>query len=166
MPVLSTEMSGKLGQLDRFIDALPKLDGALIATLHEAQDLFGYLPEDVQLHIARRLQLPAAKVFGVVTFYSGFSMEKKGQHQIHICMGTACFVRGAEDVLRAFEEQLGIKQGDTTKDGAFSLDCLRCVGACGLAPVVMFGDKVYGRVKPDEVKNIIDEYLSEGRLTK
>lgn len=153
----------KIEELDAFIDDLPRIDGALILTLNRAQELLGHLPKSVQLHIAHRLKLPAAKVFGVVTFYSRFSMEKKGKHPISICMGTACFVRGAEDVLHAFEEQLGIESGGTCADGLFSLDCLRCVGACGLAPVVMIGDQVYGRVKPGDVKGIVDEYLaSEG----
>ena len=107
---------------------------------------------------SQELNVSIAHVYGVVTFYSFFSMLPKGQHPISICMGTACYVRGAERVLDEFKRQLNIKVGETTPDGKFSLDCLRCVGACGLAPVVMIGEKVYGRVLPDEVKKIVEGY--------
>ena len=102
--------------------------------------------------------MPVAQVYGIVSFYSFFTMQPKGEHPISICLGTACYVRGAEKVLDEFKRQLNINVGETTKDGKFSLNCLRCVGACGLAPVVMVGDKVYGRLTPDNVKDIIAEY--------
>ena len=107
--------------------------------------------------IAMELGIPAAKVYGVVTFYSFFTMKPKGKYPISVCMGTACYVRGAEKVLDEFKRQLGIEVGETTADGLFSLDSLRCVGACGLAPVVMIGEKVYGRLQPIDVKKIIEE---------
>ena len=110
--------------------------------------------------VAHNLHIPVAQVYGVVTFYSYFSMIPKGEHPISICVGTACYVRGAERVLEEFIKELGIKVGETTPDGRFSINCLRCVGACGLAPVVLVGDKVYGRVSPDGVKQIIAEYSS------
>ncbi len=130
----------------------------LINVLHKAQGLFGYLPAEVQEVIARELNVSVAHVYGVVTFYSFFTMTPKGQFPISICLGTACYVRGAEKVLEEFRKELNIKVGETTPDGKFSLSCLRCVGACGLAPVVMVGEKVYGRVAPDGVKDIIAEY--------
>lgn len=130
----------------------------LINVLHKSQQYFGYLPAEVQEVIAKCLKISIAKVYGVVTFYSFFTMKPKGQHPISICMGTACYVRGGENVLEEFKRSLKIKVGETTPDGKFSLSCLRCVGACGLAPVVMIGDKVYGRVSPDGVKDIIKEY--------
>lgn len=132
--------------------------GELINVLHKAQGHFGYLPAEVQEVVAAELNVPVAKVYGVVTFYSFFTMIPKGQHPISICTGTACYVRGAEKVLDEFKRILNVKVGETTSDGKFSLSCLRCVGACGLAPVVMVGEKVYGRVSPDGVKDILKEY--------
>ncbi|HEX3007517.1 MAG TPA: NADH-quinone oxidoreductase subunit NuoE [Bacteroidales bacterium] len=133
--------------------------GELINVLHKTQGQFGYLPAEVQEQIAEELKIPVARVYGVVTFYSFFTMLPKGQHPISICTGTACYVRGAEKVLDEFRRILKIQVGETTDNGKFSLSCLRCVGACGLAPVVMIGDKVYGRVSPDSVKEILSEYL-------
>ncbi len=130
----------------------------LINVLHKAQGLFGYLPAEVQEIISRELKVPLAKVYGVVTFYSFFTMVPRGEFPISICMGTACYVRGAEKVLDEFKRKLKIEVGETTPDGKFSLNCLRCVGACGLAPVVMVGEKTYGRVSPDGVEEILNEY--------
>lgn len=132
--------------------------GELINVLHKSQETFGYLPAEVQEIIAKELNVSVAKVYGVVTFYSFFTMLPKGQNPISICTGTACYVRGAEKVLDEFKRILDIKVGETTPDGKFSLSCLRCVGACGLAPVVSVGDKIYGRVSPDGVKDILKEY--------
>lgn len=145
----------KFTELDDYIDSLEERDGALISILHKSQELFGYLPQEVQLHVARKLDIPAAKVNGVVTFYSFFSEEPKGEHVISLCMGTACFVRGAEDILHEFEDRLKIKAGETTADGRFTLDILRCVGACGLAPVVTIDGRVHGRVKKEQVVDLI-----------
>ncbi len=130
----------------------------LINILHAAQEIFGYLPAEVQELVAEELNVNVAHVYGVVTFYSFFSMTPKGKYPISVCMGTACYVRGAEKVLDEFKRQLEINVGETTSDGKFSISSLRCVGACGLAPVVTVGEKVYGRVSPEEVKNIISEY--------
>jgi len=132
--------------------------GDLIKILHSAQTHFGYLPESVQREIAKKLNISVAKVYGVVTFYSFFTMTPKGRHAISVCMGTACYVRGAEKVVDELKKQLNIKVGGVTEDGKFSLDCLRCVGACGLAPVVLIGEKVYGRVEPGQIKEILDSY--------
>ena len=119
---------------------------------------FGYLPAEIQEVIAKELDVPVASVYGVVTFYSFFSMVPKGRHPISVCTGTACYVRGAENVLEEFKNELKIEVGETTADGTFSISCLRCVGACGLAPVVMVGEKTYGRVSPEMVKDIIKEH--------
>jgi len=151
----------KLKKLEEYIDSMEKKEGALINILHEAQDMFGYLPEDLQLFIARKLNIPAAKVFGVTTFYSFFTMEPHGKHVISICMGTACFVKGAEKILKEFKNKLNIKDNNTSEDGLFTIDTLRCVGACGLAPVVTVDGKVYGRVKVEDVEKIISEYTSK-----
>lgn len=149
-------------ELAGFMDSLENTDGMLIPALHKAQEIYGYLPVSVQNYIAERLNIPAAKVFGVVTFYSFFNTTPKGQFQINVCMGTACFVRGAGDVLERFKSQLGVEVGGVSEDKLFSLDALRCVGACGLAPVVSVNGKVYGRVSPDDVEGIIEEYLVKG----
>lgn len=145
--------------LEQFIDALPEKRGALIAVLHKAQGIFGYLPKEVQQFVARKLDVPVSQVYGVVSFYSFFTMTPKGKNPISVCLGTACYVRGSNKVLEAFKEELGIEIGETTKDGNFSLDALRCVGACGLAPVVLVGDKVYGKItSKEQVQNILNEY--------
>ena len=149
-------------ELDTFIDSLENKNGALIPALHKAQEIYGYLPKEVQLYIAQKLQMPASVVYGVVTFYSFFTMTKKGRYHIKICMGTACFVRGAGKVQEKFENDLNVKAGSTSEDLMFSVDALRCVGACGLAPVVIINEKVYGRVEEKDVKGIIDECLAEG----
>ncbi|MEZ4605214.1 MAG: NADH-quinone oxidoreductase subunit NuoE [Desulfobacterales bacterium] len=133
--------------------------GELINVLHKCQEAFGYLPAEVQEIVAEQLKIPAAKVYGVVTFYSFFSMIPKGEYPISICTGTACYVRGAERVLAEFKKKLNIEVGETSSDGKFSLNCLRCVGACGLAPVVLVGEKTYGRVAPDDVEKILRDYL-------
>jgi len=135
-------------------------EGELINVLHKVQQTFGYLPAEVQEIIADKLNIPAAKIYGVVTFYSYFTMIPKGEFPISICTGTACYVRGAEKVLKEFKKRLEIEVGETTADGRFSLNCLRCVGACGLAPVVQVGDKTYGRVAPDDVRGIIEAHHS------
>ncbi|MBL3592368.1 MAG: NAD(P)H-dependent oxidoreductase subunit E [Synergistaceae bacterium] len=145
-------------ELAAFIEGLPDRRGELITVLHKAQGLFGYLPREIQEFVAEKMDLPLAKVYGVVKFYSFFHMTPKGRFPISVCMGTACYVRGAEDVVDELAKQLKIKVGGVTEDGKFSLDTLRCVGACGLAPVVIVGEKVYGRVTPAEVAAILAEY--------
>jgi NADH-quinone oxidoreductase subunit E/NADP-reducing hydrogenase subunit HndA len=133
-------------------------ESELINVLHKVQGKLGYLPAEVQEVVARELKSSVARVYGVVTFYSYFTMIPKGEFPISICMGTACYVRGAEQVLGEFKRQLKVDVGESTPDGKFSLNCLRCVGACGLAPVVTIGEKVFGRVAPTQVKDIIAEY--------
>jgi NADH-quinone oxidoreductase subunit E len=148
-------------EIDAYIDELEQkgnLDGKMIAILHKAQEILGYLPKEAQAHIARRLSVPPAKVYGVVSFYSFFSMVPKGKYVINVCMGTACFVVGADKVLTEFEKILGISAGETTDDRLFSLNALRCVGACGLAPVIDVNGKMYGKVTIDNVSEIIEEY--------
>ena len=149
--------------IDKIIEICASFDndsGELINVLHKTQEHFGYLPAEVQELIANELKCSVAKVYGVVTFYSFFTMIPKGEYPISVCTGTACHVRGADIVLEEIEKQLDIKVGETTSDGKFSLSCLRCVGACGLAPVVMIGDRTYGRVAPEKVTEILEEYLN------
>lgn len=151
----------KYQELAKYIEELDYKPTELIAILHRAQHLFGYLPREVQEFIADKLNINVSKVYGVVTFYSFFTMEKKGKYVINICMGTACFVRGADKILKEFEEKLGIKNGETTSDGKFTLSTLRCVGACGLAPVVQVNGKTYGNATIETVAEILEEYSKE-----
>ena len=132
--------------------------GEVINVLHKVQGEFGYLPAEVQELVAKELGIPVSRVYGIVLFYSFFTMTPKGEHPISVCLGTACYVRGAEKVLDELKRQLGIGVGEVTPDGKFSLNCLRCVGACGLAPVIEVGEKVYGRMTPDRVKDVLAEY--------
>ena len=132
--------------------------GEVINVLHKVQGEFGYLPAEVQELVAKELNIPVSRVYGIVSFYSFFTMTPKGQYPISVCLGTACYVRGAEKVLDELKRQLGIGVGEVTPDGKFSLNCLRCVGACGLAPVIEVGEKVYGRMTPDRVKDVLAEY--------
>ena len=154
----------KRAEVDKLIQVCREFNnnpGELINVLHKAQGIFGYLPAEVQEVIAEQLKIPVAKVYGVVTFYSFFTMIPRGQHPISICTGTACYVRGANKVLDEFKRILKLDVGETSADGKFSLNCLRCVGACGLAPVVLVGEKTYGRVSPDQVREILKEYHFE-----
>ena len=148
----------KIGELTSYISEKNNNKNDLIMILHKAQDLFGYLPEEVILFLSEKLSIPAAKIYGVITFYSYFHTEKKGENVINICMGTACFVKGAGEILDEFKKELRIDVGETTEDMKFSLEALRCVGTCGLAPVISVNEKVYGYVKVEDVKGIINEY--------
>lgn len=132
--------------------------GDLINVLHKAQDHFGYLPVEVQKVVAECLGIPATRVYGVVSFYSFFTMKPKGKYAISVCLGTACYVKGGEKLLDALKSELKINEGEVTPDGKFSIDVLRCVGACGLAPVMTINGKTYGRLVAENVKDILAEY--------
>ena len=145
-------------QLDAIIGDHRRKPGALIPVLQQAQSLFGYLPEEVLRRIGEGLNEPYSRVFGVVTFYSFFSRTPRGRYLIRVCLGTACYVRGAREVLAALERELKIAVGQTTPDRVFSLDVGRCFGACGLAPAVMVNDDVHQFVTPEGVPGIIRQY--------
>ena len=144
-------------ELEEFVDALPTKQGHLVTVLHKAQSLYGYLPREVQQTVADLMGVSLARVYGVVTFYAYFTMVPKGRHPISVCNGTACHVTGSEKLLDALKEQLGVGVGEVTQDGKFSIDQLRCVGACALAPVLMVGEKVYGTVSTDQIRDILGE---------
>ena len=148
----------KFERLNEIIESYKGKEGALIPVLHEVQQLFGYLPEEVQERVAVGLGLPLSEVYGVTTFYSLFTSEPRGRHRISVCLGTACYVKGAAAIVEKLEEELGVKVGSTTKDEKFTLEVTRCLGACGLAPVMMIGDHVYGKVTPDKIREILEEY--------
>lgn len=156
------ENKDAINEVKNYIAELDYDKNSLIMILHKAQNLLGYLPREILEIIAEELKIPLAKVYGVVTFYSYFNTEKKGKYRISVCLGTACFVKGAEAVLEEFKQQLNINMGETTNDGLFTLDNIRCIGACGLAPVVSINDKIYGNVKKEDVKSILDEYRKKG----
>ena len=156
--------AAKFAELDEFIAGLnidrddERRRGRLIQVLHRAQAIFGYLPREVQQHVAEQLRIPESAVSGVVSFYNVFSTKPKGKYVINICLGTACYVKGSEGVLRELERVLGIKaDSDPTPDGLFSITALRCVGCCGLAPVMVVNGKVYGKVTPAKAVAVVDE---------
>ena len=144
--------------LKRVISELKDTAGALMPILQHAQEIFGYLPIEVQTMISDETGIPLEKIYGVATFYSQFSLQPKGQYRISVCLGTACYVKGSGDIFKKLEELLGITNGECTPDGKFSLDSCRCVGACGLAPVMMINDEVYGRLTVDDVPTILAKY--------
>ena len=145
-------------QLDEVIEQHKDMRGSLISVLHKAQGIFGYLPEEVQAYIAEKMDVPLSEIYGVVTFYSFFSLQPKGKYVIGVCLGTACYVKGAQQVLDKFSEIIGIKPGETSADGLFTLDALRCIGACGIAPAVTINGKVYPKLTVDAVPGVIAEY--------
>jgi NADH-quinone oxidoreductase subunit E len=153
----------KRAELEAYIASLPigpdreRNRGLLIQCLHKAQEIFGYLPEEVQMFVAKPLNLHLSEVYGVVSFYSFFTDKPVGRYRISVCMGTACFVRGATKVLDEFKRYLTVSEGETTADGKFTLGALRCVGACSLAPVVSVNGRVYGNVVPKKVADILED---------
>ena len=152
------EQAANYDKLNNIIDLYKSKSGALIQVLHLAQQIFGYLPLEVQQHISKNLGLPLAEVAGVVSFYSFFSTEPRGKHSIRICMGTACYVRGGQKLVEGFMEKLNIPLGGITADRKFSLDVARCIGACGIAPAVMVDNTVYRKVKTTDLDDIIAKY--------
>ncbi len=135
-------------------------NGAVIPVLHKAQEIYGYLPIEVQEMISEGLDVPLAEIYGIVTFYTQFSLNPKGKYHIGVCLGTACYVKGSGDILDKIKEILGIEVGECTPDGLFSIEATRCIGACGLAPVLTVNDDVYGRLVVDDVEGIIEKYRS------
>jgi NADH-quinone oxidoreductase subunit E/NADP-reducing hydrogenase subunit HndA len=160
-PVSEELPKEKMDKLEAYIDNMETTKGALVQILHQAQTIFGYLPRDLQLYIARKLGIPGAEVFGVVSFYSYFTTKPRGKHTVSVCMGTACFVRGAGKVIEEFKATMGIEANETTEDSQFTLRDVRCIGACGLAPVVTVDDQVYGRVNGEQVDEILNTYRNQ-----
>lgn len=145
-------------ELDRVIQEYAHSPDALIQVLHRAQELFGYLRDDVLEHVARALHIPISKVYGVVTFYSFFTTTPRGKHRCLTCKGTACYVKGAERVIREMETALDVNMGDTTRDNMFTLETARCLGSCGLAPAVMIDSDVHGNLSPMKVRQLLSRY--------
>ncbi len=145
-------------KLDAVIAELKGQEGAVMRVLQSAQEIYGYLPIEVQRHIALGLDIPLAEVYGVSTFYSQFSLNPKGEVAIAVCLGTACYVKGSGEIIDKITEVLGVKAGDTSPDGRYSLEATRCIGACGLAPVLTINNEVYGRLTAKEVPGILAKY--------
>ena len=145
-------------KLAKVIKEHKDIQGAVIPVLHEAQEIYGYLPYEVQTMIAEGLNVPLAEVYGIVTFYSRFSLYPKGKFQIGVCLGTACYVKGSNLILDKVKDILGIDVGECTPDGKFSIDATRCIGACGLAPVMTINEDVYGKLTVDQVEDILKKY--------
>ena len=157
----SVSTVGTPAQKEKLLQAIAEKrndPGALMPILQQAQDIYGYLPIEVQTMIAQEMDIPLEKVYGVSTFYSQFSLNPKGKHQISVCLGTACYVKGSGVILEELQKQLEINPGECTEDGKFSLDACRCVGACGLAPVMLVDDDVYGRMTANDIEKVLAKY--------
>lgn len=152
------EKDKRFVRLKRVIDELRQQRGALIAVLHKAQDIYGFLPEELQTYIAGQLDVPLSEVCGVVTFYSYFTMKPRGELLISVCLGTACYVKGAGEIFEKLSRKLNIRIGETTEDGKFTLEASRCVGACGLAPVLTVNETIHGRLTLDDVDSLLEKY--------
>lgn len=152
------ETAEQAARLEAVIAEHKGMAGGTMPVMQQAQEIYGYLPEEVQVRIAEGLGIPMEEVYGISTFYSLYNLNPKGEHKINVCLGTACYVKGSQNILNKIEETLGLQTGSITPDGKFSLDATRCVGACGLAPVMIIDDDVYGRMTPDMVKDILAKY--------
>lgn len=156
--ITGVEFKGDENDLELHLESLPEGQEGVLPALLEVQEMFGYLPEAALEFVAAEFDVPLANVLGIATFYSQFSLEPQGEHVIRVCMGTACHVNGAEDVLERFRNELDVLAGEVTDDGQFTLTTVRCVGACGLAPVVMVDDDVHGFSEPGEAASLIEDY--------
>ncbi len=157
----SVPFTGTAEQKEALLSVIHELQGekgSLMPIMQKAQEIYGYLPIEVQTMISDELHVPLEKIYGVATFYSQFALNPKGRYQISVCLGTACYVKGSGDIYNKLMDLLGIVGGECTPDGKFSLDACRCVGACGLAPVMMINDEVYGRLSVDDVEAILAKY--------
>ncbi|MEW5784183.1 MAG: NAD(P)H-dependent oxidoreductase subunit E [Bacillota bacterium] len=157
MAVKPVEDKALYDQLTLALEKYKGKPGVLIAALQEAQQLFGYLPRKVMIHVANELTIPLAEVYSVVSFYSLFSTVPTGKHRLEVCMGTACYVRGAEKLLQDLQKKLGVGPGKVTEDGLFSVATTRCVGACGAAPVIKAGEELHGGVTADHLESLLEE---------
>lgn len=152
------EHEEKLAKLNAVIEEFEGQPGALIPVLHKAQQIYGYLPEEVQYHISQGLRVPLADVYGVVTFYALFTMTPRGEHNVSVCLGTACYVKGAGELVSKITDELGIKIGEVSPDRKFSMEATRCIGACGLAPVLTINEEVHGRLNADQLDELLQKY--------
>lgn len=148
----------KLEKAKEIVEECKDIKGGLILILHEIQNLYGYLPEEALHIVCKELKISMSEIYGVATFYSLFRLEPKGEHTIRVCLGTACYVKGSQNILDKLSSVLNVAVGKTTEDGKFTLEVARCLGSCGLAPVMMIDNRVYGKVTPDDIIKILEEY--------
>ena len=149
-------------ELKAFIEEWKDKPGNLIMVLHKVQQTYGYIPRDIAIETSRLLDVPLAKIYGVVTFYNFFKLQKAGKYLIQVCLGTACYLRGGDDLIKEFEKQLGVGVNTTTPDGLFSIEAVRCLGCCGLAPVAVVNGDVHGKLETKDVAGIIEKYRTQG----
>ena len=145
-------------KMDEIIANYADTEGALIPVLHEVQEVIGYLPMEVQKYLSEKMNIPLAEIYGVITFYTQFSLNPKGEYKIGVCLGTACYVKGSGDILEKIKEIIKVEVGECSDDGKFSLEATRCIGACGPAPVMTINDEVYGRLVVDDIPGILEKY--------
>ena len=159
---MSEQIEQMTTELKSFIGEWKDKPGNLIMVLHKVQQTYGYIPRNIAIEISSMLDVPLAKIYGVVTFYNFFKLHKAGKYIAQVCLGTACYLRGGDDLIKEFEKQLGVGVNATTPDGLFSVEAVRCLGCCGLAPVVVVNGEVYGKLKKEDVAGIIEKYRKLG----
>ena len=159
---MSEQIEQMTAELKSFIGEWKEKPGNLIMVLHKVQQTYGYIPRNIAIEISSMLDVPLAKIYGVVTFYNFFKLQKAGKYIAQVCLGTACYLRGGDDLIKEFEKQLGVGVNATTPDGLFSVEAVRCLGCCGLAPVVVVNGEVYGKLKKEDVAGIIEKYRKLG----
>ena len=159
---MSKELEKMTPELRAFIEEWKAKPGNLIMVLHRVQQTYGYIPREIAIETAELLEVPLAKIYGVVTFYNFFKLQKAGKYIVQVCLGTACYLRGGDDLLKEFESQLGVGLNATTVDGLFSVEAVRCLGCCGLAPVCVVNGNVHGKLEKKDVAGIIEQYRKQG----
>ena len=159
---MSKELAQMTPELKAFIEEWKEKPGNLIMVLHQVQQTYGYIPREVAIEVSQLLNVPLAKIYGVVTFYNFFKLQKAGKYIIQVCLGTACYLRGGDDLMKELERQLGIGVGGTTADGLFSIEAVRCLGCCGLAPVIVVNGEVHGKLETKDIPGIVEKYRKLG----
>ena len=159
---MSKELAQITPELKAFIEEWKEKPGNLIMVLHQVQQTYGYIPREVAIDVSKLLNVPLAKIYGVVTFYNFFKLQKAGKYIIQVCLGTACYLRGGDDLMKELERELGIGCGGTTADGLFSIEAVRCLGCCGLAPVIVVNGEVHGKLETKNIAGIVAKYRAQG----
>ena len=159
---MSKELAQMTPELKAFIEEWKEKPGNLIMVLHQVQQTYGYIPREVAIEVSKLLDVPLAKIYGVVTFYNFFKLQKAGKYIIQVCLGTACYLRGGDDLMKELERELGIGVNGTTADGLFSIEAVRCLGCCGLAPVIVVNGEVHGKLETKNIAGIVEKYRKLG----
>ena len=159
---MSKELAQMTPELKAFIEEWKEKPGNLIMVLHQVQQTYGYIPREVAIEVSQLLNVPLAKIYGVVTFYNFFKLQRAGKYIIQVCLGTACYLRGGDDLMKELERELGIGVNGTTPDGLFSIEAVRCLGCCGLAPVIVVNGEVHGKLDTKSIPGIVEKYRKLG----